>query len=690
MQRDIRQTPTFRETHHLYRSIWPTNNPDINDAQHIQASPEGTHGLFTGINAQSLEQPLTTKVYQINLQTQEIDPLSNQTDCSEQQGKYSPDSRYIAFLSNHGIPGNLQLNILNRADSTLLSAPLVNGWIEQLQWSADSSRILLTVAGHGADKGSAQGAVKTNRGAEQMPNWMPDVENGAEEYRWRQAWIYTVASHQLQLIPTAGINIWQAVWCGEQRIAAITSPSPSEEAWYSAVLQLIDIQTGSAELLHQPRDQLSCLSATPSGQKIAFVEALGSDRDIIAGNLFTIDSDSRQRNSIDSHRVDISYTEWLSEEQLLVAGHRGFETHILQYQPSAKAHNDTCKTVWSSSEITGCGHFISASAIASGDCLIIAESFFKAPEIGRINHGQYHCIKSFDQGYNAESTAIKSAEQISWTAADGLEIQGWLLSPKSSAPHPTIMDMHGGPVWQWRPHWLGRRLHILMLVKKGYAVFLPNPRGSAGRGQGYSRLVLGDLGGADTYDYLSGIDHLVEQGLSDPQRLGVIGHSYGGYMAAWLISQDQRFCAAVLSAPMTNYISQHLLSNISHFVALFLDDDYKNSQGKYMQRSPIMYAHQVTTPTLNICGALDRCTPAAEATQFHHALLENQVNSVLVNYPQEGHGIRGIPERIDYSARILSWIKQHIPQPDELAIQQESKKEAKESADSDAACPNSN
>ena len=690
MQRDIRQTPTYQETHHLYRSIWPTNSPDINDAQHIQASPEGSHGLFTGINAQSLEQPLTTRIYQINLQTGEIDPLSNQSDDNEQQGKYSPDSRYIAFLSDRGVTGNLQLNIHNRADNSLLSAPSVNGWIEQLQWSADCSRILLTVAGHGADKGSAQGAVKTNRATEQLPNWMPDVENAADECRWRQAWIYTVATNKLQLISTAGINIWQAVWCGQQSIAAITSPSPNEEAWYSAVLQLIDIQSGSAELLHQPRDQLSCLSASPSGQTIAFVEALGSDRDIIAGNLFTIDRDSRQRSAIDSHRVDISYTEWLSEEQLLVAGHRGFETHILQCQLSKSANNDICKSIWSSSELTSSGRFICVSGIAGDDCLMIAESFFRAPEIGRISSGHYQCITSFDQGYNAEAVSIKSAEQITWTAADGLEIQGWLLSPRSSAPHPTIMDMHGGPVWQWRPHWLGRRLHILMLVKKGYAVFLPNPRGSAGRGQGYSRLVLGDLGGADTYDYLSGIDHLIEQGLADPQRLGVMGHSYGGYMAAWLISQDQRFAAAILSAPMTNYISQHLLSNISHFVTLFLDDHYKNPQGKYLQRSPVTYAHQVTTPTLNICGALDRCTPAAEAIQFHHALLENQVHSVLVNYPQEGHGIRGIPELIDYSARILSWIKQHIPQPDELSPEKNSSRETKERAGSEAACPNSN
>jgi dipeptidyl aminopeptidase/acylaminoacyl peptidase len=129
---------------------------------------------------------------------------------------------------------------------------------------------------------------------------------------------------------------------------------------------------------------------------------------------------------------------------------------------------------------------------------------------------------------------------------------------------------------------------------------------------------------------------------------------------------------------MINYISQHLLSNISHFVALFLDDHYSNPEGKYLQRSPVMHAHQVTTPTLNVCGNLDRCTPAAEAIQFHNALLENKVASVLVNYPQEGHGIRGIAERIDHSARIVSWIKQYIPEPCEQ----------KEQAGSKAACPN--
>jgi dipeptidyl aminopeptidase/acylaminoacyl peptidase len=111
---------------------------------------------------------------------------------------------------------------------------------------------------------------------------------------------------------------------------------------------------------------------------------------------------------------------------------------------------------------------------------------------------------------------------------------------------------------------------------------------------------------------------------------------------------------------MTNYVTEHLLSNIPHFVSLFLSDTYTNPGGKYYERSPIMYAPKVKTPTLSICGALDRSAPAAEATQFHNALVESGVESVLVTYPEEGHGVRKLPAVIDSTARIVSWFEEHL------------------------------
>jgi dipeptidyl aminopeptidase/acylaminoacyl peptidase len=202
---------------------------------------------------------------------------------------------------------------------------------------------------------------------------------------------------------------------------------------------------------------------------------------------------------------------------------------------------------------------------------------------------------------------------------------------------------------------------MLMLIRHGYALFFPNPRGSSGRGQDFARRVVGDMGGADTQDYLSGLDHLVAKGVADPLRLGVTGGSYGGYMTSWLVTQDARFAAALASSPVTNHVTQHLISNIPQFDSIFLADTFRNPAGRYFQRSPIMHAHKVRTPVLNSCGALDRCTPPEEALQFHNALRENGATSVLLTYPEEGHGIRRFPTVIDFASRMVQWFAQHMP-----------------------------
>ena len=200
-----------------------------------------------------------------------------------------------------------------------------------------------------------------------------------------------------------------------------------------------------------------------------------------------------------------------------------------------------------------------------------------------------------------------------------------------------------------------------MLLKRGYAVFFTNPRGSAGRGQEFARHVYKDMGGAETADHLSGLDSLVKRRVADPSRLGVTGISHGGFMTSWIITQDSRFAAAVPIAPATNYVTQQLISNIPEFVELFFADSYTTPGGQYFQRSPVMHAHQVKTPTLNICGALDRCTPPEEAVQFHNALLQNGVESVLVTYPEEGHGIRKFPAALDCTARMIAWFEAYMP-----------------------------
>lgn len=169
------------------------------------------------------------------------------------------------------------------------------------------------------------------------------------------------------------------------------------------------------------------------------------------------------------------------------------------------------------------------------------------------------------------------------------------------------------------------------------------------------------MGGADTGDYLAGIDALVEQGVADPQRLGVLGGSYGGYMASWLITQDQRFAAAVTISPVTDWYSQSFTSNIAGWGNAFLGADPEQPGTLAHARSPALHASKARTPCLNVAGARDRCTPPGQAREFHQALRAHGVESALVIYPEEGHGVRSYPAVIDFLARIVMWFTQHMP-----------------------------
>lgn len=658
MQKDIRETALYREAEALYKTLRQPGTGQISDATELHVSPDGQHAVFAGTLIDTLEGAPPARVCQVDLTSGNTRVLTFGPN-TDRLPKYSPDGRQVAFLSDRHKAGDFQLCLLDPASGAARSTPSVKGWVEYLHWSPDGTRILLGVAGHGADISGVQGAVTSKQVAEGVPSWMPAVENGDESYRWRRAWVYELATDRVRQVSPKESNVWEAVWCGNDALAAVVSPGPGEGLWYNAHLHIVEIETGNSREIYTPKNQLGRPAASPSGTHLAIVEAICSDRWFVAGELRVIDATSGRVQYVDTGGVDITYTEWRSDRQLLLAGHRGFETVVGLRDAASGAFTE----VWASRDLTTGGFYVAVSGFnETGDCALVGESFVRALEIAVIRHGEYSTVKSFDLGYAEHAKAIEAAECVTWQAPDGLEIQGWLLRPRGKGPYPLVMNVHGGPVWHWRPTWLGRRsAPVLMLLKRGYAIFFPNPRGSSSRGQDFARYVLGDMGGADTHDYLSGLDHLVEEGIADPERLGVTGISYGGFMTAWLIAHDSRFAAAVPVAPITNHITQHLISNIPHFVALFLADTYTSPGGKYFQRSPIMHAQKVKTPTLSICGALDRCTPPEEAVQFHNALLENGVRSVLVTYPEEGHGVRKFPAAIDYAARVVAWFEEHMP-----------------------------
>jgi dipeptidyl aminopeptidase/acylaminoacyl peptidase len=248
---------------------------------------------------------------------------------------------------------------------------------------------------------------------------------------------------------------------------------------------------------------------------------------------------------------------------------------------------------------------------------------------------------------------------VTWSVSDGLEIDGFLLAPAGNGPHPMILWVHGGPVWSYQEGF--PRPAISWIVSRGYAILMPNPRGSTGRGRAFLEAVIGDMGGADAGDDLAGVDAMVERGDADPERIGVTGGSYGGFMSCWLPVVDRRFKAAVAISPVTDYYSQHWNSNIGAWDSWFLGGDPEDGAPQYRERSPVFFADRVTTPTLLTAGTEDRCTPPGQAMEFYRALRARGVPVEVAIYPGEGHGVRKYPAYLDLVSRMTAWFERFMP-----------------------------
>jgi dipeptidyl aminopeptidase/acylaminoacyl peptidase len=529
--------------------------------------------------------------------------------------------------------------------------------IEAIHWSPDAQHVLLVVAGFGADATGCQGGATVYRGQNvELPAWVPVVDTGDAANLWRRLYLYHVGSDRVRLLDTPGVNCWEAAWLGNKQIAVVSSTSHSEGSWYRSAIRCIALDGAPPRVLYEPADQIGVPSGSPSGRTLALLEAVCSDRLIVAGNLLLIDAGQGTTQRVNTGSVDVTHVAWRDERHLMFVGHRGLETVVGELDRESGLVTEQ----WASLERTFGGWYPTVCPLPGGGCVAVGEGYDIAAEVAIIQPGRYQVVASLDARTGRDNKPQIKVTPVYWRARDGLEMQGWVVRPQIEGPLPLVMDIHGGPIWACRNRWQGRLRGAHVLARHGIASFYPNPRGSSGRGLEFARLVVGDMGGEDTYDYLSGIDALVEQGSADPHRLGVTGISYGGFMSAWLITQDPRFVAAAPISCVADWYSQHRTSQSPYFDELFLRGSALEPNGKFFERSPVMHVRKTRTPTLQLTGALDQNTPPTQALEFHRSLLEQGVQSVLLTYPTAGHGIRGYPEVIDATTRYVGWFLQHL------------------------------
>ena len=256
-----------------------------------------------------------------------------------------------------------------------------------------------------------------------------------------------------------------------------------------------------------------------------------------------------------------------------------------------------------------------------------------------------------------DNVVLFTPEFVHYKSFDGRMIEGALLRPAGAASKlPTVLNIHGGPTGNWTDafdSW-GQ-----MLASAGYAVFYPNIRGSTGYGYDFEVLNRGDWGGGDFKDVMAGADYLVAQGIADPNRLGILGWSYGGYMAEWAITQTTRFKAAITGAGMADLAMEFVTEDHPSYDEWFYGLPYEKPEG-FRKSSPLTYVKNARTPTLILQGDADVIDPLGQSQALYRALKRYGVQTELVVYPREGHGLREEKHLEDRLNRIVAWFDKYL------------------------------
>jgi dipeptidyl aminopeptidase/acylaminoacyl peptidase len=254
---------------------------------------------------------------------------------------------------------------------------------------------------------------------------------------------------------------------------------------------------------------------------------------------------------------------------------------------------------------------------------------------------------------------LSGLEELNFESSDGTRVQGWLMKPVNwrGERAPLILSIHGGPHGAYG---YGFNATFQAYAARGYAVLLINPRGSTGYGQKFSDGTLREWGGGDYKDLMAGVDFALRKySWLDEGRMGVTGGSYGGFMTNWIITQTPRFRAAVSSASVSNLISFYatsLYQDLVHAEFGLPWDDYD----LLWRWSPLRYVRDAQTPTLFIHGEQDNDVHITQAEEMYMALRRRGVETVLVRYPREGHGLREPRHRIDALERTLAWFDKYL------------------------------
>jgi dipeptidyl aminopeptidase/acylaminoacyl peptidase len=563
---------------------------------------------------------------------------------------WSPDSKTLAFFSAAGEKDQAQLWTVNADGSDPKQITHLKGYAARPRWSHDGQRIAFLYI-EGAGGGGPLMAAPATTGV---------IDTAIHNQRIA---VVDVANRQLRQVSPANLHIYDCDWSPDDKAFVTTAaPGPGDNNWWVAQIYKIDIAKGNATSIYKPSLQVAVPRWSPDGKSVAFIEGLMSDEGFHGGDLFTISADGHDvSNRTRGRKSSVSSLFWQMPDRVLFTEIVGGGSAISELTLA----NNSVRTIWKGAEdLHAFGNFPNFAVAKDGKFAAAERSSFATPP--EIWAGPISEWRQLTNNNSALSPTWGKAENLEWTN-DGFNIQGWLLAPiqvESGKKYPMVVLIHGGPSSAETPEWPASfgmsRAIIAALSSRGYYVLMPNPRGSYGQGEEFTRANVKDFGVGDLRDMLAGVDAAIKKHPIDPARLGVTGWSYGGFMTMWTATQTNRFHGAVAGAGIANWQSYYGQNLIDQWMIPFFGASVYDDPAVYEKSSPIHFIKKVKTPTLVIVGERDAECPSSQSYEFWHALKTLGVPTELIVYPGEGHLFVKPENQADRMDQTVAWFDKYL------------------------------
>ena len=570
--------------------------------------------------------------------------------CKYSDLTWSPDGKRLAFVATRdgvatlfGVTSHLPGLAPDPHPYIAYQIAELKGLLATPRWSpqGDSIAVLAT-----ADAHKKSGA--TQAGARQVG------EIGSSDDSQRIATVDSIGG-ELKFVSPNGTFVYEYDWLpDESGFVATAAQGNGDNNWWVAKLESFALD-GTTRVIAAPDMQMNYPRVSPDGHKVAFIGGLMSDFGSVGGDVYIVDSAGGAPADI-TPRFKGTFT-WLAwrGKELVTGLVEGGSVGSALVDPAgiSKVSQVHLEAATHTAGIDGAVSLDRTGRYGA----LSSQSFEHAP---RLEFGLLGATKPITHD-NDSLQPLGKAQSIAWQS-DEFSVQGWLYSPADVQPgqkYPMILAVHGGPAGVVTPYFLWDDM-MAGWLKHGYFIFQPNPRGSYGQGEAFTRANVKDFGGGDLRDDLAGIDAVEKVAPVDDSKLGLAGRSYGGFMAMWIVTHSQRFKVAAAGAGVSDWVAYYGQNGIDQWMIPYFGSSAYEDPAIYDRMSPIRTIKAARTPTFLYVGERDVECPAEQTREFWHGLREFNVPTSLVIYADEGHHLIKPENVADLNQRVIAWFDRYL------------------------------